>query len=116
MFHTYVAVIYLGVAYVCNCFSSVFVCVSGAYLFQLFRTYVAIVSFGCFKSRFEVLCMLQCEPLATCHSCLLQLLGHRAWRGAAQQAWRGMGSVGEWRGRTLTVRAAGAGAGVVAIK
>ena len=32
-------------------------------MFQLFRTYVAIVSFGCFKNRSGVLCMLQYEPI-----------------------------------------------------
>jgi hypothetical protein len=61
-------------------FSCAFACVSGACFecFNWFRTHVAIVLFGYFKSKSGVLCMLQSEPLATA------AVGDHAWRGAAQ--------------------------------
>jgi hypothetical protein len=63
--------VYLDVAYVPHKFQVFFMCFRHMFrMFQLFRTYIAIVLFGCFKNISEVLYMLQCEPLAaaTCYA------------------------------------------------
>jgi len=120
-------IFFLDVAYVRNCFSSVFhvffnmfhmhvsnvsvvfqvffmcfcMCFRRMFrMFQLFRTYIAIVSFGCFKSRSEMLCMLQCKlPDAV----------HGEWHSGSLE---GRGKHGEWREQAPLVRAVGASAGV----
>jgi hypothetical protein len=88
-------VFYVDVAYVCNCFSCIFACVSGTY-FEYFSCVVRMLQLfhlDVLKSRSG--CCACCNVRATCHSCLLQLLRRRAWRGAAQQAWKGAREVGK---------------------
>jgi hypothetical protein len=89
MFHTYVASVLFGccIAYVCNCFSSIFMCFCMCFkcfnyfvcMLQLFYLDVSKIDSGC---------------CACCNVSHLLLLGRHAWRGATQQAWRGAGSRG----------------------
>ena len=72
-------------------------------MFQLFRTYIAIVSFVCFKSRTKMLCMLQCELPGAVHGG-----ERRSKRGGGRKA----GKHGEWREPAPPVRAVGASAGI----
>jgi hypothetical protein len=66
-------VFHLDVAYVFQVFFMCFrMCCRCIFrMFQLFHMYMASVSFGCFKNRSRVLCMLQCETLTAiaCYSC-----------------------------------------------
>jgi hypothetical protein len=80
MFHTYVASVLSGC---CICLQLFFKCFYMCFrhmfrMFQPFCTYIAIILFGCFKSR------------SGCNmSHLPHLLGRRAWR-----EWRGRGKRG----------------------
>jgi hypothetical protein len=87
-------VFYMDVAYVCNCFSCVFESVSdvcfecSSYfvrMLQMFHLDVLKVGRGC--------CACACCNVSHLPQ---PVLGCRAWRGAAQQAWRGVGSREAW--------------------
>jgi hypothetical protein len=87
-------VFYLDVAYVCNYFSSVFMCSKRMFrMFKLFRTYVAIVLFECFKNRLRYYACYNVSDL-------LQL--HVAAAGASCTEGRGAACV-EGRGKEGSV-------------
>jgi hypothetical protein len=101
-------VFFLDVAYVCNYFSCVFACVLDT-CFECFSCFVRMlqfVSFGCFKSRLWMLCMLQWVSLVAAACCRCSCWGV-VYGGCGKQ-----GSVKEWRERAPHVRAAGADTGV----
>jgi hypothetical protein len=74
MFHTYLQVFYLDVAYIYKMFLNVFMCFCKCFvlIFQLF-SYICCKGFhlDVLKVYQRVLCWLQCEPLviAVCCSC-----------------------------------------------
>jgi hypothetical protein len=81
-------------------------------MFQLFRTYVAIVSFGCFKV--DQGCCACCNvshlpqlPTAAAEAPCMEGSGAAGVEGHGKQE-----SVGEWRKRAPPMRATGTGAGV----
>jgi hypothetical protein len=91
-------VFYLDVAYVCNCFSSVFMCFMRMFwIFQPFHTCVAIVSVGCLKvdqgcfACCNVSQLPQLPAIATEASCM---------EGCSTAGVEGRGNVGSrWRTR-----------------
>jgi len=77
--------------YFCNGFSSVFRCFYKCFrrmlqVFQLFRTYVTNVSFGCFKSRSSVIS--PSSPSAALSRCLL-LFSMLVMSGRCGPSWMG---------------------------